>query len=99
LKIHEPQYQEYVKSNPEAASNLAVLIKNFVEYGKTRTTRDSDRPVDNSLSILVNYDKYESIPFSANSPLHCSKISRALFFSSGHDSRSSQKSLTIQPAK
>src|ERR1700736_3400304 len=38
LKIPEPQYQEYVKSNAEAASNLASLIKDFVEYGKTRTT-------------------------------------------------------------
>jgi len=41
LKIHEPQYQEYVKSNAEAASNLASLIKDFVEYGKTRTTLEA----------------------------------------------------------
>ena len=41
LKIHEPQYQEYIKSNAEAASNLASLIKDFVEYGKTRTTLEA----------------------------------------------------------
>jgi uncharacterized protein YoxC len=41
LKIHQPQYQEYVKSNAEAASNLAALIKDFVEYGKTRTTLEA----------------------------------------------------------
>jgi hypothetical protein len=41
LKICEPQYQEYVKSNAEAASNLASLIKDFVEYGKTRTTLEA----------------------------------------------------------
>jgi uncharacterized protein YoxC len=41
LKIHQTQYQEYVKSNAEAASNLAALIKDFVEYGKTRTTLEA----------------------------------------------------------
>jgi hypothetical protein len=41
LKIHEPQYQEYVKSNAEAASHLASLIKDFMEYGKTRTTLEA----------------------------------------------------------
>jgi hypothetical protein len=41
LKIHEPQYQQYVKSNAEAATNLATLVKDFVEYGKTRTTLEA----------------------------------------------------------
>jgi len=36
-RIREAQYQQYLKSNAEAASNLAALVKNFVEYGKTRT--------------------------------------------------------------
>jgi Na+-transporting methylmalonyl-CoA/oxaloacetate decarboxylase gamma subunit len=40
-KIHESQYQKYVKSNAEAASQLAALIKDFVEYGKTRTTLEA----------------------------------------------------------
>jgi hypothetical protein len=37
LKINEPQYQEYIKSNAETSSHLAALVKDFVEYGKTRT--------------------------------------------------------------
>jgi len=41
LKIHEPQYQEYIKSNAEAATQLASLVKDFVEYGKTRTTLEA----------------------------------------------------------
>jgi len=41
LKIHEPQYQQYLRSNAEAASNLAALVKDFVEYGKTRTTLEA----------------------------------------------------------
>jgi hypothetical protein len=41
LKVHEPQYQQYLKSNAEAASNLATLVKDFVEYGKTRTTLEA----------------------------------------------------------
>jgi uncharacterized protein YdiU (UPF0061 family) len=41
LKLHEPQYQQYLKSNAEAASNLAALVKDFVEYGKTRTTLEA----------------------------------------------------------
>jgi len=41
LKIHEPQYQQYLKSNAEAALNLATLVKDFVEYGKTRTTLEA----------------------------------------------------------
>jgi uncharacterized protein Yka (UPF0111/DUF47 family) len=40
-RIHEPQYQEYVKSNAQAASQLAAMIKDFVEYGKTRTTLEA----------------------------------------------------------
>jgi hypothetical protein len=41
LRIHDPQYQDYLKSNAEAATNLASLVKDFVEYGKTRTTLES----------------------------------------------------------
>jgi len=41
LRINEPQYQQYLKSNAEAASNLATLVKDFVEYGKTRTTLEA----------------------------------------------------------
>jgi uncharacterized protein YbjQ (UPF0145 family) len=37
-RIHEPQYQQYIESNAEAATNLAALVRDFVEYGKTRTT-------------------------------------------------------------
>jgi hypothetical protein len=37
LKINEPQYQEYIKSNAKTSSHLAALVKDFVEYGKTRT--------------------------------------------------------------
>jgi uncharacterized protein HemX len=40
-RINEPQYQQYVKSNAEAGSNLAALVKNFVECGKTRTTLEA----------------------------------------------------------
>jgi uncharacterized protein YdiU (UPF0061 family) len=40
-RINEPQYQQYIKSNAEAASNLASLVKDFVEYGKTRTTLEA----------------------------------------------------------
>ena len=41
LRINKPQYQQYLKSNAEAASNLATLVKDFVEYGKTRTTLEA----------------------------------------------------------
>jgi hypothetical protein len=41
LRINELQYQQYLKSNAEAASNLAALVKDFVEYGKTRTTLEA----------------------------------------------------------
>jgi hypothetical protein len=40
-RIHEPQYQQYIKSNAEAATNLATLVKDFVEYGKTRTNLEA----------------------------------------------------------
>jgi len=40
-RINDPQYQQYLKSNAEAASNLASLVKDFVEYGKTRTTLEA----------------------------------------------------------
>jgi hypothetical protein len=41
LRIHEPQYQQYIKSNAEAAANLSTLVRDFVEYGKTRTTLEA----------------------------------------------------------
>jgi len=41
MRINDPQYQQYIKSNAEAASNLAALVKDFVEYGKTRTTLEA----------------------------------------------------------
>ena len=41
LRINEPQYQQYIKSNAETASNLAALVRDFVEYGKTRTTLEA----------------------------------------------------------
>ena len=41
LRVETPPYQEYVKSNAEAAANLAALVKDFVEYGKTPTTLEA----------------------------------------------------------
>jgi hypothetical protein len=40
-RTHEPQYQQFIKSNAEAATNLATLVKDFVEYGKTRTNLEA----------------------------------------------------------
>lgn len=40
-RLQDPQYQQYLKSNAEAASQLAGLVKDFVEYGKTRTTLEA----------------------------------------------------------
>jgi len=34
--VHSVHYKEYVKANHEQASNLAVLVSDFVEYGKTK---------------------------------------------------------------
>ena len=39
--IQEPQYRQYIKSNAEAATSLASMVKDFVEYGKTRTTLEA----------------------------------------------------------
>jgi hypothetical protein len=41
LKVHSPQYQQYVRSNAEVAANLAAPVKDFVEYGKARTTLEA----------------------------------------------------------
>jgi septal ring factor EnvC (AmiA/AmiB activator) len=41
LKVHSPPYQQYVRSNAEVAANRAALVKDFVEYGKTRTTLEA----------------------------------------------------------
>lgn len=39
--LQDPQYQQYLKSNAEAAVTLASLVKDFVEYGKTRTSLEA----------------------------------------------------------
>jgi predicted nuclease with TOPRIM domain len=41
LRINDPRYQEYIKSNAEAASELDALVRDFVAYGKTRTTLEA----------------------------------------------------------
>ena len=35
-RVHSVHYKEYVKANHEQASNLAALVSDFVEYGKTK---------------------------------------------------------------
>jgi DNA repair exonuclease SbcCD ATPase subunit len=35
--LQDPQYQEYLKSNAEAAQRLSALVSDFVEYGKTKS--------------------------------------------------------------
>ena len=39
--LNDPQYQEYLKSNAEVARNLSSLVKDFVEYGKTKSTLET----------------------------------------------------------
>jgi hypothetical protein len=39
--LQDPAYQQYLKSNAEAAANLSALVKDFVEYGKTKTTLEA----------------------------------------------------------
>jgi len=39
--LQDPEYQQYLKSNAEAARQLSSLVKDFVEYGKTRSTLES----------------------------------------------------------
>jgi hypothetical protein len=39
--LQDPEYQRYLKSNAEAATQLSGLVKDFVEYGKTRNTLES----------------------------------------------------------
>ena len=34
--LQDPQYQEYLKSNADAARQLTSMVRDFVEYGKTR---------------------------------------------------------------
>lgn len=34
--LQDPQYQEYLRSNAEAARELSSMVRDFVEYGKTR---------------------------------------------------------------
>jgi hypothetical protein len=38
LRLQDPEYQQYLKSNAEVATNLAGLVREFVEYGKTNST-------------------------------------------------------------
>jgi DNA replication protein DnaD len=40
-RIQEPRYQEYLKENAEAASQLNGMIRDFVQYGKTRNTLET----------------------------------------------------------
>jgi cytochrome c-type biogenesis protein CcmH/NrfF len=40
-QLHDPQYQQYLKSNAEVARNLSALVRDFVEYGKTKTTMEA----------------------------------------------------------
>jgi hypothetical protein len=39
--LNDPQYQDYLKSNAEVASNLSSLVRDFVEYGKTKSAMES----------------------------------------------------------
>jgi hypothetical protein len=41
LRLNTPEYQQYLKSNAEAASQLASMVKEFVDYGKTRTSLEA----------------------------------------------------------
>ena len=34
--LQDPEYQQYLKSNAEAARQLSGMVKDFVEYGKTK---------------------------------------------------------------
>lgn len=40
-RLQDPQYQQYLKSNAEAASRRSSMVKDFVEYGKTRSTLEA----------------------------------------------------------
>lgn len=40
-RLQDPQYQQYLKSNAEAASQRSSMVKDFVEYGKTRSTLEA----------------------------------------------------------
>ena len=39
--LQDPEYQQYLKSNAEVATNLAGLVREFVEYGKTKTNLEA----------------------------------------------------------
>jgi hypothetical protein len=36
--LQDPQYQEYLKSNADASKALSSMVRDFVDYGKTRST-------------------------------------------------------------
>lgn len=40
-RLQDPRYQEYLKENAEAASKLSGMVRDFVEYGKTRNTLEA----------------------------------------------------------
>src|SRR6267142_2673155 len=37
-RLQDPQYKQYLTSNAEAARQLSNMVKDFVDYGKTRNT-------------------------------------------------------------
>lgn len=39
--LQDPKYQEYLKQNAEVASQLSGMVRDFVEYGKTRNTLEA----------------------------------------------------------
>jgi hypothetical protein len=41
LRLNTAEYQQYLKSNAEAASQLASMVKEFVDYGNTRTSLEA----------------------------------------------------------
>jgi DNA repair exonuclease SbcCD ATPase subunit len=40
-RLQDPEYRQYLKQNAEAARQLSSMVRDFVEYGKTRSTLES----------------------------------------------------------
>ena len=40
-RIQDPRYQEYLRQNAEAATQLSGMVRDFVQYGKTRNTLEA----------------------------------------------------------
>jgi hypothetical protein len=40
-RLQDPQYQQYLESNAEAAAQLTSMVREFVEYGKTQGTLEA----------------------------------------------------------